>query len=694
MIKFYVSILLLAFAGGLAAQCYMPQKLEDRMGESDMAVFGKVIASEPFYNEFGEIYTMHTLRVDRAATPTNALLVRSVQFFTMGGKINEEQLIVYPSLRGIRDAEGLFLLREYTGDRVRNGLLRTIYHPVAVHESFVGFNAETGRFTDGGTDVGDLRELQEFYTETTGAAFETFTGHNYEPIRRPRSMMPNVTSISPVNVNAGVNDIITISGNGFGSQRGDVFFDSPDDGPGGSFTSVPESAVLSWSDTQIRVRVISEAGSGSVIVRTAGGLQTTSIPEINIDYAITNLNVSNGTVVTPLLIDDEADGDGGYTFAVSNSSANGGRSLAGDAPALAALNRAVTSWQLDGDYNIRLEGTTAIQQPSRDDGVNIISYGSNAYDFDRELGSGTVGIAFSYYNACGSSEFEVSGLDILFRRPGDPNGFGGRVNYNFGPGFTGGADFESIALHEIGHTHQLKHVADPNEVMSFRITNGVTQRDVSPDTRAGARVVADLSLAYDPPIVRCGGDFNEERNYVTFSASPASVLPVTWTAFTAEALGKINRLAWSTSAEPNNEFFTIERSADGRVFTPLLRLDATGNATTGGQYEIADRQPLTGTSYYRVMQTDFDGTSTYSDVREVFRDAAGEWSVFPNPVVNRLNVSGGSAERYDVLDAAGRRLFTAPFGENRSSESIDVSQLRPGQYYLRAADGSVRSFVK
>ena len=669
----------------------MPQDLGDRLGEADLIVIGQVVGSEAFYNEFGEIYTMHRLRVDSYTSPSvgAAGITDTISFFTMGGRINEEQTIVYPSLRGIRDAEGMFLFKKYTGDRLGE---TDAWRPLAVHESLVGFNRETGNFTDGGDVIGGLAAVDNLILETTGRRLIERTARTYAAAPRPR-MMPAVTGVSPLNVDAGIGDVITITGSGFGSATGDVFFDSPDDGPGGSFTGVPASAVLSWTDTRIRVRVVSEAGSGRLIVRTAGGLQTTSPQSVNVGFAITNLNTNAGTVITPLLIDDEADGNGGYSFAVGNTSANGGVSLAGNAPALAALTRAVTTWQQDGDYSIYLEGTTNIQTPSRDDDVNIVAFGSNRYDFDVELGTGTVGIAFSYYNACGSSEFEVTGLDILFRRPGNPNGFGGSVNYNFGPGQSGGSDFESIALHEIGHTHQLKHVADPNEVMSYRITNGATQREVSDDTRAGADVIAALSEAYDPPVINCGDDFDSVRDYLTFSAANAGALPVSWTAFTATPRGKVTVLDWRTSAEAGNDYFTVERSADGVSFQPLGTLAAAGT-TAGSDYELIDRSPPTGTSYYRVRQTDVDGSFSFSEVREATHLATEDWSVFPNPVANRLTVrrTADVAEHYDVLDASGRRILSARL--RAGSSDLDVSSLRPGQYFLRAGDGSVRSFVK
>ena len=693
--QFYYTLLTLFLSVSLFAQCYEPSDLEDRMEEATIAAVGRVVSSAPFYNQFGEIYTKHVLDVDRVVA-VNGLsgLPSEIEFFTMGGTINEEQLIVYPSLRGINNADGLFLFTEYTGDRVESDT--RIYRPTAVHESYMTFDEETGNFTDGGEIVGKLRDVERIIEGVFGTGFTAISNRDFSP--RPLGagrMMPSVSSISPLSVSAGVGEIVTINGSGFGNTAGSILFDSPDDGPGNQFTETATSDIVSWTDTRIRVRVTSEAGSGRVIVRTASGQDGVSSQQIDVDFAITNLNLTSGDIVTPRLIDDGANGDGGYSFRVSNSSANNGRSLADDGPALAALNRAITTWQTDGDYNIRLEGTTTIQTPGRDD-VNIISYGSNAFDFDVELGSGTVGIAYSYYNACGSSEFEVTGLDILFRRPGNPNGFGGSVNYNFGPGVGGGTDFESVALHEIGHTHQLKHVADPSEVMSFRITQGQNQRILSPDTQAGAQEIADLSVAYTPPVFACPGDFSSIREYVTFSAAGGVVLPVTWANFDVESREKTVNLYWSTASETENDFFTVERSDDGENFRAIAEIAAT-NAIAGAAYEATDEAPLPGTSYYRIAQTDFTGAQSFSAIREVTRTAGGDIVLYPNPVVNQLTINDTKAiagTTYRIYDGLGREVRTVRMAGASGRLTVDLSELASGQYLLRSENGSTQRFVK
>ncbi len=93
--------------------------------------------------------------------------------------------------------------------------------------------------------------------------------------------------------------------------------------------------------------------------------------------------------------------------------------------------------------------------------------------------------------------------------------------------------------------------------------------------------------------------------------SPAcSALPVSWQGIQLELRSKTTLLSWSVSGQEDNDYFTVERSADGRAFEELGRAAAT-EATS---YSFTDRDPLAGNSFYRVRQTDFDGQFSFSPV--------------------------------------------------------------------------------
>jgi hypothetical protein len=91
-------------------------------------------------------------------------------------------------------------------------------------------------------------------------------------------------------------------------------------------------------------------------------------------------------------------------------------------------------------------------------------------------------------------------------------------------------------------------------------------------------------------------------------------LPISLLTFTGECLNETIKIKWVTALEINNDYFNVERSADGINFTSISRINGAGNSTTTLKYSTIDFSPLKGWSYYRLKQTDLDGTKTTSKV--------------------------------------------------------------------------------
>jgi hypothetical protein len=73
-------------------------------------------------------------------------------------------------------------------------------------------------------------------------------------------------------------------------------------------------------------------------------------------------------------------------------------------------------------------------------------------------------------------------------------------------------------------------------------------------------------------------------------------------------------LMWSTASETNNDFFTLERSSDGQNWEDIAIVEGAGISTSLLTYSYIDDQPYSGISYYRLKQTDYDGSNTSSSV--------------------------------------------------------------------------------
>ena len=229
----------------------------------------------------------------------------------------------------------------------------------------------------------------------------------------------------------------------------------------------------------------------------------------------------------------------------------------------------------------------------------------------------------------------------------------------------------------------------------------VTVRDASDNvvasyTYTGTGSGDNQSLARDPDFT---GPFVGHESITTnpvpqsaceFNTMPAVALPVTLQRLTATTRGKLVSVEWATSYERANDYFVVERSADGRRWTDRGRVPA--NAT--GEYTFTDGEVPTGLQYYRLRQVDLDGTTTHHGPVTVTL-TGGRLAVYPNPVVDELYLSAvpDGATEISLLDANGRALRSVTPRNGR----VDVRDLKTGLYLLRVRERetvTVLRFVK
>jgi len=150
-------------------------------------------------------------------------------------------------------------------------------------------------------------------------------------------------------------------------------------------------------------------------------------------------------------------------------------------------------------------------------------------------------------------------------------------------------------------------------------------------------------------------------------------LPIELVSFNAIAVGNAVQLTWHTATELNNDYFTIERSADGETFTGVQTIEGAGNSSQSRNYETMDLNPISGTSYYRLKQTDYNGAYSYSDVASVVVNKSDLFSISPNPVtesrialqLNKEEITG-AMESVLVTDMSGKTIFTQHFGSSEN----------------------------
>lgn len=162
------------------------------------------------------------------------------------------------------------------------------------------------------------------------------------------------------------------------------------------------------------------------------------------------------------------------------------------------------------------------------------------------------------------------------------------------------------------------------------------------------------------------------------------VLPVSFVAFTATSVGKLVQLDWKTSAETDNDFFEVQRSADAITWKNLGNVAGSGFAEATTTYRFTDAEASGNEVYYRLRQVDYDGTFTFSPIVRVVLER-GEFSAFPNPTYGPLTIAGGGPVR--ITDLAGRTLLSTNGIGGDNATTLDLSGLRPGLYLVQTRDG-------
>lgn len=188
-----------------------------------------------------------------------------------------------------------------------------------------------------------------------------------------------------------------------------------------------------------------------------------------------------------------------------------------------------------------------------------------------------------------------------------------------------------------------------------------------------------------------GGD-GDGATYSNF----AGVVPLPLTLISFEAFPEETYvlLRWVTENEVNTDFFTIEKTRSGREFSWVGEELAAGYSFPEEQlhYELKDYDPYTGTSFYRLKTTDFDGRISLSHLVEVnYNSHQADWgfTLYPNPNTGQhfnVQIKGIEQEApvvLEVFDIQGRLVQRIQYEAlDGQAELVQLQQKLPAGSYL------------
>ncbi|SMD44355.1 Por secretion system C-terminal sorting domain-containing protein [Aquiflexum balticum DSM 16537] len=168
------------------------------------------------------------------------------------------------------------------------------------------------------------------------------------------------------------------------------------------------------------------------------------------------------------------------------------------------------------------------------------------------------------------------------------------------------------------------------------------------------------------------------------------ILPIELLSFSATPISDRQiKVSWSTVSEKDNAFFTIMKSFDGQDWFPIGIVAGAGNSDLILNYEFIDENAVFGRQFYRLTQTDFDGTSeTFKAVGVTLNEIQEKLAVkvYPNPTQGKVNILSENQNlenaSISIYNAQGSLIISLPNQSGRIFE-IDLSGLEKGIYLMK-----------
>ncbi len=176
-------------------------------------------------------------------------------------------------------------------------------------------------------------------------------------------------------------------------------------------------------------------------------------------------------------------------------------------------------------------------------------------------------------------------------------------------------------------------------------------------------------------------------------------LPVTLAEFEVGCNEELVDISWTTTAEINNDYFVVEKSYDAITFFELATVLGAGNSNTTINYSITDNLNTSGPTYYRLKQVDFNGETTYFEIKVVHCSSAQQ-ELFSgyfsenNIVVDYLS---NNLKELDVVlyDVQGKLIVSKTILPHYGKNKLDLPiQLSKGMYLLNLQQGTQSNNIK
>jgi hypothetical protein len=285
----------------------------------------------------------------------------------------------------------------------------------------------------------------------------------------------------------------------------------------------------------------------------------------------------------------------------------------------------------------------------------------------------------------------------------------------------GGVNYAALQFNVDGNSGPFT-VTSPNTNVNWAgsssqtATWNVTNTNIAPVNCANVRILLSTDGGQTFPTVLSANTPNDGSESVTIPNTPTTqarikveavgniffdlsnanfsieeAIPVELLSFSAQITDAGVELTWKTATETNNSGFSIERSRDENSFTQIGFVSGKGTTTEISSYNYLDTEIETGEYYYRLKQTDFDGTFKYLNVVLVDVGLPKQFQLsqnHPNPfnpaTTIKFQLPTDASVRIELFNSIGQKvseLLNSDLSGGVHEVTFEGSNLSSGIYY-------------
>lgn len=616
--------------------------LNDRFLNSEAIIIGKVVNSNSFWDKGQKnIYTRYTIKTIEIIKGNE---ISEFELFVKGGIVDNIWHRVTTSVElGVGDIGYFFLNIKQDDNGLSNNPDRK-YFLNGGKEGFIKLNENSDLFR-----LKTQNSVIEQITTIEGVNFRNENLIRSEPIKtKSASSSHSITKLSPLVSTAGTGSLLNISGKGFGNSQGngEIWFVNSDN-VSTRYTDIGFE-IKGWTDTLIQVIIPDQAATGKVWVRI--GDSDAESPEIlTIRYSHNNVRFKPTILVN-------TNQQGGYTWHIDLA-------ITQNNNAHEIIKRSINKWVCATQIPWRI-GDPKNVEPGWD-GFSTISFGEVEYGLAE---------ANYYYSAITSNGtltgWAVDEMDIVFS---DKE----KWSYNRNQIAFDQFDFETVVLHELGHSHMMGHINNNDDLMFYAIGRQVIKNIGSTNIECGKYIInksLQLShpdfetiilpeiLSVDKPgaisgeIVVCSG-----QNSVTYTVAPVLYAEsYIWTLpFGAEGKSSTNSI--TVNYGPNSRsgeisvagFNACGQGQASSLAIEVKQLPHPAGIITGENSICTGNDPVTysiapisnATSYQWTLPDGVSGTSVTERISVIFNQNAVSGKI----IVKGINACGaGELSTLDI----------------------------------------------